>query len=138
MGLFFMSKISEETLMEEETLKIYQGKTEAFLICDRSFEDCDAPFLAWLRSEGFKLAHHHGNYGCWWIHVNLTRKQYAYGMPGVALVKPIGNHAITIEEFRSIYSIFKKYEGQDLFSFLGGRFDYDTEAENQQDSTRDL
>ena len=23
-----------------------------------------------------------GNYGCWWVHINITRKQYAYGMPG--------------------------------------------------------
>lgn len=116
--------------MEEETLKIFQGKTEAFLICDKSFEDNYAPFLVWLRGEGFKLGHSHGNYGCCWIHVNITRKQYAYGMPGVALVKPIGNHAITIEEFYTIYNIFKKYVGKNLFSFHGGRFDFDEEEDS--------
>ena len=110
--------------MEEKELKIYQGSTEAFLVCDKSLEDCYAPFMEWLRDEGFHLAHSHGNYGCWWVHVNITRKQYAYGMPGVPLVTAIGKHAITIEEFQSIYSIYKKYDGMGIFSFHGGRFDY--------------
>lgn len=111
--------------MEEKALKIFQGKTEAFLICDKSLGDANAPFMEWLRSENFKSAPHHGNYGCWWVYVNITRKQYAYGMPGVPLVTPIGNHAITIDEFKIIYRIYKKYENKDLFTFQTERFDYD-------------
>ena len=72
------------------------------------------------------LGDHHGNYGCWWIHVNITRKMYAYGMPGVSIARPIGNHAITIEEFKTIYQIYRKYEGKDLFVFNNRRFDYDS------------
>ena len=52
-------------------------------------------------------------------------RQYAYGMPGVSLALPIGNHAITIDEFKTIYAIFKKYEGKELFTFSNERFDYD-------------
>ena len=111
--------------MEEKTLKIGGGRTEAFLVCDRSLADCEAPFIKWLRSEGFTYGGYHGNYGCCWAHINITRKQYAYGMPGVGLALPIGNHAITIDEFKTIYAIYKKYEGKDLFTFNKERFDYD-------------
>lgn len=111
--------------MENKELKIGGGKTEAFLVCDKSFESPDAPFINWLRSEGFTFGGYHGNYGCWWIHVNITRKQFAYGMPGVPLAKPIGNHAITIEEFHTIYAIYKKYSGKEVFVFNKDRFDYD-------------
>lgn len=41
------------------------------------------------------------------------------------MAHPIGNHAITISEFLSIYSIFKEYEGKELFTFHSERFDYD-------------
>ena len=87
----------------EEDLRIYQGKPEAFLVCDKSLGSIHAPFFAWLCDEGFAFAGDHGNYGCTWAYVNITRKQFAYGMPGILLVTPIGNHAITIEEFMTIY-----------------------------------
>lgn len=111
--------------MEEKELHIGEGKREAFLICDRSLETVDAPFFKWLREEGFSFGGYHGNYGCCWAHVNISSKQYAYGMPGVALAAPLGNHAITIEEFKTIYGIYKKYDGKDLFTFKSVRFDYD-------------
>lgn len=57
--------------------------------------------------------------------MNITRKEYAYGMPGVSLAKPLGNHAITIDEFMTVYSIFKKYEGKGLFVFKSEHFDYE-------------
>ncbi|MBQ3391561.1 MAG: hypothetical protein IJG56_04100, partial [Clostridia bacterium] len=100
-----------------KTLRIGCGNTEAFLVCDRSLEKCDAPFFEWLRQEGFTFGGYHGNYGCWWAYINITRRQYAYGMPGIKLVQPIGNHAITIEEFKTIYAIYKKYEGKELYVF---------------------
>ena len=110
--------------MEEKKKRIWEGKTEAFLVCDRSFRQyADVPFFEWLRSEGFTFGGSHGSYGCPWVYVNVTRKQFAYGMPGVSLVQPIGDHAITVDEFRAIYAIFKKYEGKDLFVFNSERFD---------------
>lgn len=105
---------------------ISAGPTEAFLVCDKSLENTDAPFLQWLRSEGFVIGDPHGNFGCWWIHVNITRKMYAYGMPGVSITRPIGNHAITINDFKTIYQIYKKYEDKDIFVFHSQRFDYDS------------
>ena len=111
--------------MEEKELRISQGKPEAFLVCNKSLESIHAPFFKWLRDEGFTFAGYHGNYGCHWAHVNITRKQYAYGMPGVELVKPIGNHAITIEEFMTIYEIYKKYEGKNPLVFHSVNCDYD-------------
>lgn len=112
--------------MEEQKLRIGGGKTEAFLVADNSFRSIDAPFFDWLRGEGFHFGGYHGNYGCEWVHINITRKQYAYGMPGVCLAQPIGNHAITLEEFITIYDIYKKYEGKDIFVFHSERFDYDS------------
>ena len=112
--------------MEEKKQRICEGKTEAFLICDRSLGKNEAPFYKWLREEGFTHGYHKGNFGCPWAYVNITRKQFAYGMPGVGIVQPIGEHAITIEEFQTIYSIYKKYEGKNLFVFHSERFDYDS------------
>ncbi len=111
--------------MEEKTPRIGGGKTEAFLVCDKSLGECGAPFFKWLRDEGFRFGGYHGNYGCWWAHVNITRKQYAYGMPGICLAQAIGDHAITIEEFQTVYGIYKKYEGKAPFVFHDERFDYD-------------
>ena len=115
--------------MEERKTKanIWEGKKKAFLVCDESLKDCNAPFLEFLRTEGYTCSGK-GNYGCWWVHVDITTKQYAYGMPGVALVGEIGNHAITIDEFMTIYNIYKKYEGKELFVFHKNRFDYDRTA----------
>ncbi len=42
--------------MEEKKLRIGGGKTEAFLVCDKSLGSLDAPFYSWLRSEGFTNA----------------------------------------------------------------------------------
>ena len=111
--------------MEDKELRITQGKVEAFLVADKSLENFDAPFFEWLRQEGFSDAGYKGHFGCWWVHINITRKQYAYGMPGVALVKEIGNHAITIKEFMTIYRIFKRYENKEVFIFNCVPFDYD-------------
>ena len=97
--------------MEENKLYIFKGKTEAFLVSDKSFRSEYAPFFLWLREQGFSYAWHHGSYGCPWAYVNITRKQFAYGMPGVGFVCPIGNHAITIDEFMTIYRIYEKYQG---------------------------
>ena len=106
--------------MEEQRTHISQGKAEAFLVCDRSLGDSDAPFFSWLRSEGFTFACYNWNYGCYWAHVSITRKQYAYGMPGACLVTPTGNHSITIDEFMTIYRIYEKKSGKikaDLICF---------------------
>ena len=104
--------------------KIWEGKKKVFLVCDESFKDSNAPFFAFLKEEGFSYGSHKVNYGCPWIHVDITTKQYAYGMPGVEPVGTIGDHAITISEFKTIYGIYKKYKDKSLFVFNKKRFDY--------------
>lgn len=103
--------------MASTELHIGEGKVEVFLIWDQSLGSLDAPFYKWLNSEGFHFSGYHGNYGCRWVYVNITRKEFAYGMPGVPLAKPLGNHAITINEFYAIYSIFNKYKDKEIFVF---------------------
>lgn len=114
----------------DEMLKGYTSilKTgsEAILIVDEQFRKLNSPFVQWLRSEGFHYGFHHGNYGDPWMYVNLTAKLYAYGMPGISVIQPTGNHAITISQFKKIYAIYKKYEGHDIFDFHGGQFDYNS------------
>lgn len=112
--------------MGKKDLKIGAGEVEVSLVCNESLTTVDAPFFEWLRNEGFKFIGYHGNYGiCPWAYVNITRKGYAYAIPGISLAQPIGNHAITIKEFMTIYNIYKKYDGKELFTFHSERFDYD-------------
>ena len=102
---------------EEKTI-ISRVQAEAFLIRDESLLDINAPFYKWLRKNGFKHAWHKGHYDvCYWAFVNITHKLSAYGMPGVGIVKPIGNHAITMEEFYQIYEIYEKYDGLEVMAF---------------------
>ncbi len=110
--------------MEEKNPRISDG-TAAILVCDESLKSNDALFFTWLREEGFHSWGHHGNYGCWWVYVNLESKLFAPGMPGIPITHPIGRHAITISEFYTIYSIFKQYEGKEVFVFHNERFDYE-------------
>lgn len=39
--------------MEEKNCSISQGKTEAFLVYDRTLKSIHASFYSWLRDEGF-------------------------------------------------------------------------------------
>ncbi|MBR6021830.1 MAG: hypothetical protein IK066_05360 [Kiritimatiellae bacterium] len=99
---------------------ISRGRSESFLVWDPEFRKHDAPFFDWLRKEGFEYAWYHGHWGCEWIYVNITKKEFAYGMPGVAITTVTGNHAITKEEFLQIYGIFKRYDGEPLFACRTG------------------
>lgn len=110
--------------MEEKQPRISDG-TAAILVCDESLKVNDSEFYKWLIAEGFQSWGHHGNWSCWWVYVNLKSKLYAPGMPGISVTNPLGEHAITINEFYTIYNIFKKYEGKEVFVFHNERFDYD-------------
>ena len=83
-----------------------------FYIVDESLENKDDdPFILWLKSEGFKnqrLGHATAPHS---LYINVNSKVYNWAMGGVPLSPIIFNHAIHIDEFKSIYSIFKKYEG---------------------------
>ena len=85
--------------------------TSTFLVKDESlFKGWDAEFLEYLYSEGFKSWKTKGYFnGIDWIYINLNSKTFAFGIPGIPVVEAIGNHAITINEFKIIYNIYKKY-----------------------------
>lgn len=103
---------------------INSDSVRTFLVYDPTLVKEDKVFLEWLWREGFKFGGHHGIYdGAPWLNINLSLKLYAYGMPGIQVSAPIGNHAITTKEFRTIYGIYKKYEGKGLFLFHEKRFE---------------
>ena len=105
-------------MADNEKPIINRVSVEAFLVRDKSLKDFNAPFYQWLIENGFRHAWYKGHYSnCDWVFVNITQKLYAYGMPGVCIVKPLGNHAITLDEFYQIYGIYEKYDGLELMVF---------------------
>ncbi|MBO4927463.1 MAG: hypothetical protein J5379_04345 [Clostridiales bacterium] len=96
-----------------DDIRIRPMPDEAFLVKDESLHDGDAPFFTWLKEHGFEHGMaDKGRYEiCDWVYVNITHKTYAYGMPGCQVVTTLGNHAITIDDFYTIYGIFEKYDG---------------------------
>lgn len=100
----------------EEVLESETG-TAYFLVYDENFRKIPLhknPFIGWLKSEGFKWhnIYHSGGTGIW---VNLNNKTIACGKPGIRCFEEIGHHAITIDEFKVIYGIYKKYRGKRPF-----------------------
>lgn len=87
----------------------------AILVKDSSLKgNSYAEFYTYLKNEGFTLWKYSKGYyeGIDWVFINIKSKAYAKGMPGVAITKVFCEHAVTIEEFKIIYEIFKKYEGK--------------------------
>lgn len=89
--------------------------TAAILVRDKSLSILrnEAPFMKWLKQEGFVFWNYSKGWydNVDWLYINLYSKQIACGMPGIAVTKCIRDHAITIDEFKIIYNIFKQYEG---------------------------
>ncbi len=70
-------------------------------------------FIEYLKNEGFERWTKGKYYpDVDWIFVNINSKCYAFGMPGIKITTPLGEHAVTIEEFKVIYEIYRKYEGK--------------------------
>ena len=114
--------------------------TESFLVCDKSLRIIDAPFFDWLRSEGFHWGWNHYVHGhtyCCWVYVNITKKLFVCGLNGYSLMTMTGNHAITIKEFKTIYDIYRKYEGKDTFVFYKDRFDAEPDIPDEDDKEKD-
>ena len=84
-----------------------------FLIKDQTIANwSESPIRKFLVDEGFinwGKAKSHPEIN--WLYVNIYSKVYSKGMYGVGLTKVVANHAITFEEFLTIYNIYKKYEG---------------------------
>lgn len=90
-----------------EKRSISQLHAESFLVCDETFKDSNSAFVKWLESEGFTYAWYKGNYGvCDWAYINITSKQYAYGMPGVQITDPTGSETYSNNLFTRNYTAF--------------------------------
>ena len=88
-----------------------------FLVKDKDISRWnDSEFIIWLENQGFEQFK-----GWWdgvdWVYININSKTYMCGMIGVDVMGPIGNHALTTDEFMTIYNIYKKYDGKSVFSF---------------------
>lgn len=95
--------------MEEKTIGM---GASCFLVKDASLRDgFRSPIYTWLKNDGFTTWGRKGTYNTDWIYINILSKIYAPGVPGVGITKVVGGHAITLDEFMTIYSIYKKYEG---------------------------
>ena len=49
-----------------------------------------------------------------WVFVNPYSKVFAPGLRGYKVTSVVCDHAVTLEEFKVIYNIFKKYKGLDV------------------------
>lgn len=97
--------------MEERKLN---SNSSCFLIKDeRLKKDWHlTPIYQFLKENGFAVVK--GSYnieGIDWLFVNIHSKLYAKGRPGIGYAPVVGDHAITFDEFVTIYNIYKKYEG---------------------------
>ena len=96
--------------MEEKRIS---DNASCFLIKDerlKSYRTSEGIY-AYLREEGFNAQK--GGYfieGIDWLYINIYSKVYTKGRVGIGLTKVVGDHAITFDEFKTIYGIFKKYE----------------------------
>ena len=99
--------------MEERKISM---NASCFLVKDHSLLlGWEAPLYRWLKENGFVSWGRNGVYeGVDWVYINLNSKVFAPGMPGVKIASVIGEHALTLNEFKQIYIIFSKYNGLDL------------------------
>lgn len=90
------------------------GTAAFYIYDDKLSHDSDNEFLLWLKEKGFKsegFGHQNVEHA---MYVNINAKVFNWGMAGVSLATVVGNHAIHIDEFKSIYAIFEKYEGLNI------------------------
>lgn len=92
--------------------------TACILVFEKGLGDEDHPFWTWLRVNGFHSWGAHGNYGLNWVLVNLNSLTFAPGMPGMKITSTIREHAITVGEFKTIWSIYNKYEGSNTLEMM--------------------
>lgn len=86
----------------------------AFLVKGPEVAGQDSPFLTWLQERGYSSWKYSKGYtDITWVWVNLSSKNYARGIPGIRLTREIGDHAITVEEFKMILAFFDKYTGKE-------------------------
>ena len=87
-----------------------------FLIKDESLlRGWGSPVYRWFYDNGFVSWGTKGVYkGVDWVFVNPYSKVFAPGLRGYKVTSVVCDHAVTLEEFKVIYNIFKKYKGLDV------------------------
>ncbi|MGM9972684.1 MAG: hypothetical protein ACI33K_01395 [Clostridiaceae bacterium] len=116
---YMYTTTSKENIVknEKQEPRMSDG-TATVLVYDKSI-GMDCEFEKWLIQEGFS----YWRYSKGWydtdccMSINLNNKLIARGMPGKKITEPLCHHAITIEEFKTIYAIFKKYKGMNPLQF---------------------
>ena len=86
-----------------------------FLVKDASLTDFyKSSFYQWLKKEEFTSWGRHGaDASIDWVFVNINSKIFAPGLHGIGIAPVVGEHAVTISEFMTIYGIFERYKGLD-------------------------
>ena len=124
--------------MSTETERSISSKNGCFLIKDTSLlQGWNSPVYNYLWSKGFIRWRTKGVFkGVDWVFVNICSKMFAPGLPGYQVTAVACDHAVTFEEFKTIYEIFGKYVGLDTLNMTIEEQDaYDkkwTEIKNQR------
>lgn len=108
----------KEVQKKEPPVPSISDGSATILVYDKSI-GMDCEFEKWLKSEGFTYWRYSKGWyeDVCWIYINLNNKLIARGMPGIVVTEPLFHHAVSIDEFKTIYSIFKKYEGHNPLEF---------------------
>lgn len=111
--------LQQEIREKKQPLPSIGDGTATILVYDKSI-GMDCEFEKWLESEVFTYWRYSKGWydGVCWIYVNLNSKLIARGISGIELTEPLCHHAVNIDEFKTIYSIFKKYEGLKPLEFV--------------------
>ena len=71
-----------------------------------------SPIYIFLKENGFTgEASAYSIEGIDWLYINIYSKVFKKGRAGIGFTPVVGDHAITFDEFVTIYNIYKKYEG---------------------------
>lgn len=71
----------------------------------------DSAIYSFLVDQGFSQWKMSCHPQCNWIYISLSDRTYLPGSLGIAHTNVLGDHAITITEFMTIYRIYEKYNG---------------------------
>ena len=104
--------------MSTVTERSIGSKNGCFLIKDTSLlQGWNSPVYNYLWSKGFIRWRTKGVFkGVDWVFVNICSKMFAPGIPGYQVTAVACDHAVTFEEFKTIYEIFGKYVGLDTLN----------------------
>lgn len=87
---------------------------DSFVVWDNRIERNDLSFVDFLKSEGFSAKRTGYNPYTPWVFIDIVDMVYICGKPGVKFANAIGEHMISVDEFKLIWNIFKTYKGREF------------------------